>query len=84
MFSLGAIIPLLPYLLGFASLTAGLTAGGIGLLVAGGTAGAVDAMVGGHGLPQFVARFVSGAVGAAATVYFTLLLVVIWRRLRGR
>jgi VIT1/CCC1 family predicted Fe2+/Mn2+ transporter len=34
-FSIGAIIPLLPYLLGFESLTAGLLCGGTGLLVAG-------------------------------------------------
>jgi len=38
MFSLGALIPLLPYLLGFDSLTAGLAAGGVGLLAAGATA----------------------------------------------
>ena len=34
-FSTGALIPLLPYLLGFASLVAGLAVGGLGLLVAG-------------------------------------------------
>lgn len=38
MFSIGAIIPLIPYLLGFSSLFAGLVCGGIGLLVAGGLA----------------------------------------------
>ncbi|HUO41015.1 MAG TPA: VIT1/CCC1 transporter family protein [Mycobacterium sp.] len=38
MFAVGAIIPLIPYLLGFASLTAGLVCGGIGLAVAGGAA----------------------------------------------
>jgi VIT1/CCC1 family predicted Fe2+/Mn2+ transporter len=38
MFALGAIIPLLPYLLGYESLPAGLICGGIGLLVAGGVA----------------------------------------------
>lgn len=38
MFSIGAIIPLLPYLLGFESLPAGLVCGGIGLLIAGGLA----------------------------------------------
>ncbi len=38
MFALGAIIPLLPYLLGFESLPAGLVCGGIGLLIAGGFA----------------------------------------------
>jgi VIT1/CCC1 family predicted Fe2+/Mn2+ transporter len=38
MFAVGAIIPLLPYLLGFPSLWAGLACGGFGLLVAGGVA----------------------------------------------
>lgn len=35
MFAIGAIIPLLPYLLGFESLWAGLACGGVGLLVVG-------------------------------------------------
>ena len=34
-FSTGALVPLIPYLLGFASLVAGLAVGGLGLLVAG-------------------------------------------------
>lgn len=34
-FSTGALVPLLPFLLGFASLVAGLALGGLGLLVAG-------------------------------------------------
>jgi VIT1/CCC1 family predicted Fe2+/Mn2+ transporter len=38
MFALGAVIPLLPYLLGIPSLWAGLAFGGVGLLVAGGVA----------------------------------------------
>jgi VIT1/CCC1 family predicted Fe2+/Mn2+ transporter len=38
MFAVGAIIPLIPYLLGFASLVAGIVCGGVGLLVAGGVA----------------------------------------------
>ena len=37
-FSLGAVIPLLPFLLGFTSLLAGLAVGGLGLLVVGGLA----------------------------------------------
>ena len=37
-FSLGALIPLLPFLLGFGSLVAGLAVGGIGLMVAGAVA----------------------------------------------
>jgi vacuolar iron transporter family protein len=38
MFALGAIIPLIPFLLGFESLWAGLICGGVGLLVVGGVA----------------------------------------------
>ncbi|AQA06591.1 hypothetical protein BVC93_21615 [Mycobacterium sp. MS1601] len=38
MFAIGAIIPLIPFLLGFESLWAGLACGGLGLLVAGGLA----------------------------------------------
>lgn len=38
MFAIGAVIPLIPYLLGYESLWLGLACGGIGLLVAGGTA----------------------------------------------
>jgi vacuolar iron transporter family protein len=36
LFAIGAIIPLIPYLLGFQSLAAGLICGGIGLAIAGG------------------------------------------------
>ena len=38
MFAIGAIVPLIPYLLGFESLWAGLVCGGVGLLIAGGVA----------------------------------------------
>jgi VIT1/CCC1 family predicted Fe2+/Mn2+ transporter len=38
MFAIGAIVPLIPYLLGFRSLWLGLLCGGVGLLVAGGVA----------------------------------------------
>ncbi|MGZ6778605.1 MAG: VIT1/CCC1 transporter family protein [Mycobacterium sp.] len=38
MFAIGAIVPLLPYLLGFESLSIGLVFGGVGLLIAGGVA----------------------------------------------
>ncbi len=38
MFTIGAIVPLIPYLLGFESLWAGLLCGGAGLLIAGGLA----------------------------------------------
>jgi len=38
MFAVGAVIPLIPYLLGYESLWAGLAFGGVGLLIAGGVA----------------------------------------------
>jgi VIT1/CCC1 family predicted Fe2+/Mn2+ transporter len=38
MFAIGAIVPLIPYLLGYESLWLGLAFGGIGLLIAGGVA----------------------------------------------
>jgi VIT1/CCC1 family predicted Fe2+/Mn2+ transporter len=38
MFAIGAVVPLIPYLLGFGSLTAGLAVGAAGLLVAGAVA----------------------------------------------
>lgn len=38
MFTIGAIIPLIPYLLGFESLWAGLACGGLGLLIVDGLA----------------------------------------------
>ncbi|WP_395311007.1 VIT1/CCC1 transporter family protein [Mycobacterium sp. AMU20-3851] len=38
MFAIGAIIPLIPYLLGYESLWAGLACGGVGLLIAGAVA----------------------------------------------
>ncbi|MBP1157889.1 VIT1/CCC1 family predicted Fe2+/Mn2+ transporter [Rhodococcus sp. PvR044] len=43
MFCVGAIIPLIPYLLGFESLVAGLTVGGIGLLIVGAIAASFTA-----------------------------------------
>jgi len=38
MFAIGAIVPLIPYLLGFQALWLGLLFGGVGLLIAGGVA----------------------------------------------
>ena len=38
MFAIGAVVPLIPYLLGFETLWAGLFCGGVGLLIAGGVA----------------------------------------------
>lgn len=36
MFAIGAVIPLIPYLLGYGSLSFGLVCGAVGLLIAGG------------------------------------------------
>jgi len=41
MFAVGAIIPLIPYLLGYSSLWLGLACGGVGLLIVGGVAARV-------------------------------------------
>jgi len=38
LFAIGAVVPLIPYLLGFESLSAGLACGGVGLLIAGAVA----------------------------------------------
>jgi VIT1/CCC1 family predicted Fe2+/Mn2+ transporter len=64
MFAVGAVIPLIPYLLGFESLWAGLLSGAIGLLVAGGVASRFT------GKPVWSAatrQLVFGAVAIAAT-----------------
>jgi vacuolar iron transporter family protein len=64
MFAIGAIVPLIPYLLGFASLWAGLACGGVGLLIAGATAARFtkkSALAGG------VRQLVFGAIAIAAT-----------------
>ncbi|MGV9803732.1 VIT1/CCC1 transporter family protein [Mycobacterium sp. NPDC003449] len=64
MFAIGAVIPLIPYLLGFESLWAGLACGGVGLLIAGGLAARFTRK------PVAVAamrQLVFGAVAIAAT-----------------
>lgn len=64
MFAIGAIIPLIPYLLGFSSLWLGLAAGGVGLVVAGALAARFTRkplLLGG------VRQLVFGAVAIAAT-----------------
>ena len=64
MFAIGAIVPLLPYLLGFASLWAGLACGGAGLLLAGAAAARFtkkSPLVGG------VRQLVFGVIAIAAT-----------------
>ena len=70
-FAVGAIIPLIPYLLGFASLAAGLVCGGVGLLVAG----AVAARYTGKPVWWASARQLTfGAVAIAATYVVGLLI----------
>ena len=64
LFAIGAVVPLIPYLLGLASLWAGLACGGVGLLIAGATAARFTGKslaVGG------VRQLVFGLVAIAAT-----------------
>ncbi|MDO3637768.1 VIT1/CCC1 transporter family protein [Mycolicibacterium arseniciresistens] len=64
MFAIGAVVPLIPFLLGFESLWAGLALGGAGLFLAGGAAARFT------GKPVWFAssrQFVLGAVAIAAT-----------------
>jgi vacuolar iron transporter family protein len=64
LFAIGAVIPLIPYLLGFESLAAGLICGGVGLVVAGGVAARFTRM------PIWFAslrQLAFGAVAIAAT-----------------
>ena len=64
MFSIGAVIPLIPYLLGFASLAAGLALGGVGLLIAGALAARFTSQ---SALRGAVRQLVFGAIAVAAT-----------------
>lgn len=64
MFAVGAIIPLIPYLLGFASLWAGLACGGVGLVVAGAVAARFTRK---SPLTAGIRQLVFGAVAIAAT-----------------
>jgi VIT1/CCC1 family predicted Fe2+/Mn2+ transporter len=64
MFSIGALIPLLPFLLGFGSLSAGLVAGGAGLLLAGAVAARFTTS---SWWRNAVRQLVFGAVAAGAT-----------------
>lgn len=64
MFAIGAIIPLLPYLLGFESLFAGLAVGGVGLLLAGGLAAYFTAQ---SRIRGAVRQLVFGAIAVGAT-----------------
>jgi vacuolar iron transporter family protein len=63
-FSAGALVPLVPFLLGFSSLTLGLVVGGVGLLVAGGVAALAT------NVPWWVSatrQLAFGAIAAGAT-----------------
>jgi VIT1/CCC1 family predicted Fe2+/Mn2+ transporter len=63
-FSLGAVIPLIPFLLGFTSLAAGLAVGGLGLFIAGTLASAATTV------PWWFSalrQLLFGAVAAGAT-----------------
>ena len=64
MFAIGAIIPLIPYLLGFESLAAGLLFGGVGLLIAGGMAAHITKQAVWFGA---VRQLLFGAVAIGAT-----------------
>jgi VIT1/CCC1 family predicted Fe2+/Mn2+ transporter len=64
MFSIGAVVPLLPYLLGYPSLLAGLVCGGIGLLIAGGVATFFTATTWWWGA---IRQLLYGALAAGAT-----------------
>jgi vacuolar iron transporter family protein len=72
-FSLGALIPLLPYLLGFTSLLAGLAAGGVGLFVAGGIASLATVMPWWH---SALRQLGFGALAAGSTYLVGLALGV--------
>jgi len=73
MFALGAIVPLIPFLLGFGSLYAGLALGGFGLLVAGALASLATVV------PWWLSairQLAFGAIAAGATYVVGLLLGV--------
>src|ERR1700712_1806249 len=71
MFAIGAVIPLIPYLVGFSSLWAGLACGGIGLLIAGGVAARFTRKSLWRG---GIRQLVFGAVAIAATYGVGLLI----------
>ena len=68
MFAIGAIIPLIPYLLGFESLWAGLILGGVGLMIAGDVALSAQALaVIGQGPANRALAIAQRCFAAAAT-----------------
>jgi VIT1/CCC1 family predicted Fe2+/Mn2+ transporter len=72
-FSLGALVPLIPFLLGFASLAAGLIVGAIGLLVAGAVASFATSQSWWWGATR---QLMFGALAAGATYLVGLLIGV--------
>ena len=71
MFAIGAVVPLIPYLVGFESLWIGLTFGAVGLLIAGGVAARFT------GMPVWWAssrQLSFGAIAIAATYIVGLLI----------
>jgi vacuolar iron transporter family protein len=73
MFAIGAVVPLIPYLLGFGSLVAGLALGGVGLLVAGAVASMFTATTWWWGALR---QLMFGALAAGATYVVGSLLGV--------
>jgi VIT1/CCC1 family predicted Fe2+/Mn2+ transporter len=73
MFAIGAVIPLLPYLLGFSSLAAGLVVGGLGLLVAGALAATFTVQPWWRGA---IRQLCFGAIAAGATYSVGVLIGV--------
>lgn len=71
LFAIGAIIPLIPYLLGFESLWAGLACGGLGLLIAGAMAARITRKPAWFGALRQLAF---GTVAIAATYFVGTLL----------
>jgi vacuolar iron transporter family protein len=74
MFAIGALIPLIPYLLGYGSLVAGLACGAVGLLIAGGLTARFTRK------PVWWAagrQLVFGAVAVAATYVLGLLVAAV-------
>jgi vacuolar iron transporter family protein len=74
MFAVGALIPLIPYLLGYGSLVAGLACGAVGLLIAGGLTARFTRK------PVWWAagrQLVFGAVAVAATYVLGLLVAAV-------
>ncbi len=72
-FSLGAFFPLIPYLLGFTSLAAGLVVGGLGLLLAGGLASMATSV---PWWKSSLRQLAFGALAAGATYVVGLLIGV--------